>query len=758
MGLYQFRVMPFGLHSSGSTFQRLLDAVIGPELEPKAFAYFDDLVLVTKTFEEHLELLRDVFGRLREAGLRLNPKKCHFCKTQLKYLGHIVSDIGIATDPEKVKAIQEFPTPRNVKSLRSFLGLASWYRRFVDKFATVSRPLTKLLKKDLRWFWNPEQEAAFKELKRLLSSTPVLTCPDFSQQFVLQVDASNEGLGAVLTQDRTGREKVIAYASRLLSDQERNYTTTEKECLALVWAVRKFRPYLEGYRFIAITDHVALRWLMRLQEPSGRLARWIMDLQQYDFTIEYRKGTLNKVADALSRQVARKDDAVVPVGIAEIVREGLAREEEPEVPAEVDDDDASWYERTLELVRKSPGRHSNYCIRDGTLYRRLGKSRDGESSRWKMCVPAARRAEVMVENHDSPTAGHLGVKKTLSRVSENYFWPGWRRFVKNYVRSCHSCQQFKVAQQKPAGIMYFRNPRGPWHTVSADLMGPFPRSKSGHTFLLVFLDTFSKWVEMRPIRSATAKTVSEHFKSMILLRYGAPEVVLTDNGTQFTARLFRDLAVEWGVKSRYTAPYSPQSNPVERPNRVIKTMIAQFVKDNHRTWDALIGEFQYAINTAVHESTGFTPAKLCFGRELKPSRAIRGPLFETGTEPEGGTRADHPLEEIHGERELAFKRLYEKCQRNLKNAFARQSKYYNLRRREIQYAPGDQVWRRLHVLSNAAEAVVGKLSPKFQGPCEVLRRTATNMYEVRDVASNETHIVHVKDLKPLRTPTDPSTC
>lgn len=227
-GLYHFKVMPFGLHSDPAKFQRLLDSIIGPEFEPRAFAYLDDLVLISQTFEEHLQLLKEVFDKLRGAGLVINPEKCHFCKKELKYLGHIINEKGIHTDPEKVRAIKEFPTPKTVKQVRSFIGLASWYRRFVPNFALLTARLTLLTKKDQRWTWGLEQENAFHAMQDALTSAPILTCPDFNSMFTIQVDASNEGLGASLTQLQGKAEVVIAYASRLLSDSEKSFSTTEK--------------------------------------------------------------------------------------------------------------------------------------------------------------------------------------------------------------------------------------------------------------------------------------------------------------------------------------------------------------------------------------------------------------------------------------------------------------------------------------------------------------------------------------------------
>ena len=234
-GLYQFRVMPFGLHSAPATFQRLLDQIIGPRLEPRAFAYLDDIIVLGSTFEEHLDNLREVLQRLRAAGLRLNKEKCQFGRTELQYLGHTVTEQGVATDPEKVQAIARIPAPTNLRELRRFLGMVSWYRRFIPRFTDIAAPLNRLLQKKVRWTWGEEEETAFETLRQQLATAPVLACPDFTQPFTLQTDASNEGLGAVQTQDVNSEERVIAYASRTLNAAERNYSVTEKECLAVVW-------------------------------------------------------------------------------------------------------------------------------------------------------------------------------------------------------------------------------------------------------------------------------------------------------------------------------------------------------------------------------------------------------------------------------------------------------------------------------------------------------------------------------------------
>ena len=246
-GLFQFKRMPFGLTNAPATFQRLLDRLIGPEMEPHAFAYLDDIIIVTKTFGEHLKWLAKVLIRIKEAGLEINPDKSKFCCSEVQYLGFVVNESGLQTDPGKVEPILNYPRPRNVKDMRKFLGLTSWYRRFIPDYATIVSPLSQLLKKKQRWVWSCEQQEAFDKVRRCLVEAPILACPDFEVPFMLQTDASNTGLGAVLTQSKDGAERVISYASRTLNDAERRYSTTEKECLAILWAIQKFRAYLEGY-------------------------------------------------------------------------------------------------------------------------------------------------------------------------------------------------------------------------------------------------------------------------------------------------------------------------------------------------------------------------------------------------------------------------------------------------------------------------------------------------------------------------------
>jgi len=437
-GLMQFWVMPFGLHSAPATFQRLLDSVLGPELEPNVFVYLDDIIVASPDLESHLRHLREVFDRLRQASLQINPEKCKFGTDKLRYLGHLITRDGISTDPEKTEAITRIPPPRSVREVRQFLGLLSWYRRFVENFSDRARPLTRLTSKKTKWQWTATEEDAFNSLKTALTTAPVLACPDFDKTFFLQTDASEFGLG--------DRERVVAYASRTLNGAERNYSVTEKECLAVLWGIRKMRAYLEGYHFIVITDHQALKWLQKIDNPTGRLARWALELQQYDFEIRYRKGALNHVADTLSRH---------PI------------ENTTEICATTNEPRGRWYRRTYKAVQENPEQFPNYRIYNRTLFRHILHSlnKDDTGEEWKICVPANKREQMLRDNHDTPTAGHLGITKTIARLARVYYWPGMFRDAARYVTDCKTCISYKTSQRGPPGKMHATPAEHPWRST-----------------------------------------------------------------------------------------------------------------------------------------------------------------------------------------------------------------------------------------------------------------------------------------------------
>ena len=302
-GLYEFNVMPFGLHNAPATFQRAMQEVLRGLNWKFVFCYLDDVIIFSRSFEEHLDHLKQVFDRLREAGLKLQPKKCTFGQTEVKYLGHIVSKDGIATDPAKLQIVKDYPTPTKVSEVRSFLGFVGYYRRYIKDFCKIADPLTNLTRKNIPFHWDAKCIEAFETLKQKLLEPPILAYPRFDgTEFILQTDACYTGLGYILAQKQDDKERVISYGGRALHDSERNYTTTELEALAVVEGVKKYAPYLQHtVNFVVVTDHCALKWLFSNKPSGGRLARWALKLQSYNFEVVHIRGRNNTNADALSR-------------------------------------------------------------------------------------------------------------------------------------------------------------------------------------------------------------------------------------------------------------------------------------------------------------------------------------------------------------------------------------------------------------------------------------------------------------------------
>lgn len=722
-GLYQFKVMPFGLSNASQTQQRLMDRLFPPQFEGKIFTYLDDIVVVNSDFEDHIATVTWVKDQLRTAGLTVNMDKCVFARSSLKYLGYIVDKHGLRTDPEKVSAILNYPRPSTYTELKRFIGLASWYRRFVENFAIVAAPLhdmTKGGKKTKLLTWNMEAEKAFMNLKTALTSTPILSVPDFSKEFAVQCDASNKGVGAVLIQTFDGTEKPIAYTSRKLTDRECKYSASERELLSVLHAIDQYRPYIEGSHFKVITDHSALQWLHRNKDPHGRLARWAMRLQQFDYEIVHRRGNDNIVPDALSRAVQTEEISILEI--------------KPE-----DKDD--WY-TNKEAEVKEGSSTQDWEISQGRLWKFLKlKQFPDENSDWKLVVPEKLREQVLRECHDHPASGHLGVKKTVNRARQHYFWPSLIQDVKEYVRHCETCAKYKVSQLPPVGLMgHHREVTEPFQIISMDLMGPFPRSKQGNTMLLVISCWFSKFTLLFALRNGKTSHIAKILEEDVFLLYGTPNVIICDNGKQFVSNQIKDLAINYGVELWYTPSYHPQANPTERVNKVIGTAIASYVQDNHKEWDKFIPHIAHAIRTAVHEVTGKTPSYLFFGRETSV-HGERSRNFQTHT-PMLFNRV--PYEEALNKRREIFMDVNDR----LKKAYESNKSRYDLRRRTWEYRTGELVWKRTKNLSNAGKNFMAKLSPKFE-KAVISEKLSTDVYRLTSLRGKDLGKWHASDLKRL---------
>jgi len=471
-GCFRYKVMPFGLTCAPSVFQRLMDLVLCGLTYETCLVYLDDIIVFSKDFDTHLLRLRKIFDRLRGANLKLHGKKCSFFRQRVDFLGHVLTKAGIEVQPEKIEAVQNWPTPQNLTELRSFIGLCSYYRRFIAGFANVASPLYLLTQKNAPFRWDTEQQQAFQALKTKLVSAPILGMPQDEGAFFLDTDASDRGLGAVLSQEQNGQEVVIAYASRTLSRPERNYDVTRRELLAVVYGLKSYRQYLLGRHFIIRTDHSALQYLRRTPEPIGQQARWQTYIEQFTFTIRHRAGTQHRNADALSRrpQSDSEGEASADIYYAKRTTVQVEREDEPsnensesgptaESMAELQQQDSDIgpilrkrieqnnQPRPEEFITESAatkdlwGQWNSLVIVNGVLYRKANRYRQ-QTSVLQLVVPAVKRKEFIARCHKGMTGGHRAFRATLDQVRRRGYWIRWRKDVERYCRQCENCSRY----------------------------------------------------------------------------------------------------------------------------------------------------------------------------------------------------------------------------------------------------------------------------------------------------------------------------
>ncbi|CAD7089964.1 unnamed protein product [Hermetia illucens] len=729
--LYQFVTMPFGLCNAPQTMQRLMDKVIPAHLRHQVFVYLDDLLLITETFDQHLLLLSEVALCMRRAGLTLNIRKSKFVMKEVRYLGHIIGNGTICTDPDKVHAIKDFPRPKTVRQLRRFLGMCGWYQRFVPNYASLTAPLTDMLQKKRQFCWSEEAISAFDALKTSLSSAPVLHSPDFSKPFAIHCDASQHGIGAVLMQKtEEGHEVPIAYMSKKLTQPQRNYTVTEQECLAAVEAVRKFRAYVEGTTFEVVTDHASLKWLMNQSDLHGRLARWALKLQGFSFIIKHRKGSQHLVPDSLSRMYS-------PAEVDALERSGNN--------ADVDFNSPHFrsanYLQLIERIRENSNKLPDLQVCDGLVYKRTNHASGDEMQEqqaWKLWIPEELTMEVITRAHDHPLSAHGGVGKTLGRLRLWFYWPKMVSQVKDYIRNCETCKTSKASNQTLQPLMgkALISDRV-FQRLYIDLIGPYPRSRGGNIGAIVVLDSLSKFSFVEPIKRFTANVLTEYLEKRIFHVFGIPESITSDNGVQFKSVAFNDLLNQYGIQHIYTALYSPQANASERVNRSLLAAIRAYIGPDQRDWDNKLSSINCALRSAKHVSIGTSPYHVVFGQSMVTHGSTYALLRRLNALPDATL-------EICSQDKLAILRA--EVQGRILQARETQERGYNLRSRAREFQVGDIVYKRLFNLSSAAKRYNAKLDQKFV-KAKVIGRVGTVQYELEDMEGRNLGIAHAKDLK-----------
>uniref|UniRef100_A0A6G1SP10 RNA-directed DNA polymerase n=2 Tax=Aceria tosichella TaxID=561515 RepID=A0A6G1SP10_9ACAR len=753
-GHYEFNVMPFGLVAAPMTAMRVMNEVV-KGMESNAFVFYDDILVYTSNFESHLEALKLLFEKLKKANITLNKNKCELLMKSVTYLGHLVTPEGILPDPNKVKAIRAFRAPQNITQARSFIGMCNFFRRFIRGFSSIAKPIHDTIKINQRFVWTDEAQLAMEQLKLKLMSPPVLVHYDQASEPTIRCDASGYGLGAVLMQrsDDPKKNGVVSYTSRTLSKSERNYATTHKECLAMVHAVKQWRYYLYGKQFIVITDHHALCWLMKTKDHNGQLARWSLILQEFTFTIQYESGKLHDDADCLSRNPMPTEDGAdeeseVPTWPICAIRgrdkvKRLLAKNDVAVPTFDVAKEQQGDENLKEIIRiledpEAPRREKrklkHFMLKDHQLYRRSKKNK----STYLLVIPESMNRYVLEQAHDTPTAGHFGVKRTLETLRSRFYWKTLDQDVKHYVRTCDKCQKRKADNRPKEGFMVpMPIPTQPFEIVGADLLGPLPMSTSKKNHIMVMTDYLTKFVIASPMRKTTTERIAEHLKRLLFFKFGVPKTIVTDNGANLTSYEMRQLFDLLKITHKTTSPYRPQTNgQIERYNRVIGSQLAIFASEKPQDWDKYLDALVFAYNTSIHASHLQTPYYLVHGRE---ARKFIDLVAENPKQYIASEHCDLTDQEIITEARRFAKGLIEASQLKSKHR-------YDLTRVTSTYKVGDLVLKKKQ-LNQMKES--RKMSFPYYGPFKVVRRLNDVNIQIASVEDpGEQHIVHVSQVKP----------
>ena len=628
-GCFRYKVLPFGLTTAPSVFQRLMDLVLCGLTYMSCLVYLDDIIVFGKDFNTHAVRLKEVFKRLRAANLKLHVNKCCLFQRRVSFLGHVISEAGIEVQEDKISAVRDWPVPRDLSEVRSFLGFCSYYRRFIAGFADIAAPLHWLMRKDVRFHWGPDQDKAFAELKKRLMAAPILGMPTDDGAFIVDSDASNTGLGAVLSQVQNGNEVVLAYASRSLSRAERNYDVTRKELLAIIFALKTFKQYVLGRRFTIRTDHAALQWLKRTPEPMAQLARWLAFIEQFHFDISHRAGARHGNADGLSRIPPRdmidccritdgepepdkdKQLSVETDSVGETIADiATAQQADPDISpvlglrmSSPDQPDITELLQASSEAKRLWSDWHRLELTNGVLYRHR-ESKDGRPSTLQLIVPASMKQKYLKEAHRGMTGGHLGVRRTLDQVQRRAFWFGWRRDVKRFCRCCTNCCQYFRGQLPRSAPLQPMTTGAPFERIHVDLTGPHPRSRRGNTYIFTCIDPFTKWAEAFAIPNKEAPTVARVLVEQVFCRLGVPISLLTDRGREVDGNLMNEVCRLLEVDKIRTTAYKASTNAaVERFHRTLNSLLGRTIDENQKDWDSLLPYVMAAYRSSRHEAT-----------------------------------------------------------------------------------------------------------------------------------------------------------
>lgn len=722
---YEFLVVPFGLTNAPSHYQRMMSHLLAGLIGKGCFVFIDDILIYGASLMEHMESLEKVLMIMCKENLRLKLSKCEFLSRRLAFLGHVVTPHGIQPQQEKISAILNAPRPTDKTLVKSFLGLTSYYRKFVEGYSKLAKPLHDVSTKE-KFHWGPEQETAFNTLKRAVTSKSLLAHPDFSKQFILTTDASDLHYGCVLSQlDNNQYDRPITFISKSFSKGESKLSIYEKEFLALNFSLKKLRQYLLGHSILWRTDNRSLSYLQKvtMKDPNSRIARWILNLLEYDISIEHVPGKSNKVADYLSR-IPWMNGATINA-----VYEGAELNRAAFRKHQIKDRELGPIRELLldsetETFTVETGLWKGFRVKmsDDILCQEV----EGVK---KTLVPAKLREQLIWRSHKSHSTIHPGRLETLRVIQEKFLWPQMAQDINRTVDQCDFCIRNKSTMKPRVDNYPMQRGKTVWTFVHMDLLGPIKVTTRGNRYILSVVDSFSKFMCLRALTDKTTAEVANKFTN-ILNQYGTPQVAVSDNGKEFLGEKMQKLLKYYKIKHQKTAAYHPQSNgKVERTNRDVMTKLRILCEELHDEWDVLLGTVEMALNNRQHRGTGVPPFLLMFGRTPRlPIHLFQLEEDETEEIPVYTNEEDFLIAKQRSAREVI-----QRVERKL-TSYEKANEPKGLER-ENQEIDGI-------VYLDIPMPGTHKMSSRYHGPYVVQRQVSPVTYEVEDCTTGSRKIVH----------------